>query len=206
MSSGRYKLMKLLMHGPRVNKNKPQIREAAKKNKWNIVRGDKVQVIGKHPEKGKQGIVSKVIHDLDRVIVEGVNMGPFQIKGDPDRGVKGQILQKERTIHYSKVSLIDPVSGLPTRIYKKYLEDGTKVRVAKKSGAIIPRPAILTQRKKPVSGIITESDTLDEDAWENTYDPNEASRWHIDGVSKRTAEAFAAATGIGNNSATNSSS
>mmetsp|Transcript_18658 Transcript_18658/g.24483 ORF Transcript_18658/g.24483 Transcript_18658/m.24483 type:complete len:201 (+) Transcript_18658:1-603(+) len=200
--------MKLLMHGPRVNKNKPSIREAAKKTKWNIVRGDKVQVIGKHPENGKQGIVTKVLHDLDRVIVEGVNIGPFQKKGDPDRGRKGEIVQKERTMHYSKVSLIDPVSGLPTRIYKKYLEDGSKVRVAKKSGAIIPRPAILTQRKKPISSIVTESDTLDEDAWEITYSPDQPSRWHTDGVSKRTAEAFAAKSGNGNNkvNATSSSS
>jgi large subunit ribosomal protein L24 len=50
------------------------------------------------------------------------------------------------------------------------MEDGTKVRVAKKSGAIIPRPAILQQRKRPQSVVVTDSCTSDADAvWEITY-------------------------------------
>jgi large subunit ribosomal protein L24 len=139
---------------------------------YNIVRGDKVQVIGRrHPERGKQGIVKEVLRKLDRVIVEGVNMGPRRIKGDPDRGIKGTTIMKERTIHYSAVNLVDPVTNQPTRVYRKYLEDGTKVRISKKSGAIIPRPDILTVRRKPVNAIVTKDDTSDEDAWEVTYQP-----------------------------------
>lgn len=165
--------MKLIMHGPNLNKFKPSVREAAKKTKWNIVRGDKVQIIGNHPEKGKQGIVTEVVREKDRVTVEGVNMGQRRYKGDADRGIKGQIVMKERSIHYSKVNLVDPVTGLPTRVYRKFLEDGTKVRISKKSGAVIPRPAVLTQRKKPLSSIVTESDTLDEEAWYVSYVPYE---------------------------------
>lgn len=162
--------MKELMK--KANKKKPQLLEAAKKTKWNIVRGDKVQVIGQHPEKGKQGIVKKVIREKDRVLVEGINMGPKHIKGDPDRGIQGFMVQKERTIHYSNVNLVDPVTGLPTRVTRKFLDDGTKVRVAKKSGAIIPRPEILKVRKSTPNSIVTESDTLDDDVWEVSYHPN----------------------------------
>ncbi len=111
------------------------------------VRGDKVEVIGHHPEKGKQGIVLEVNRKADRVRVEGVNLGVHCIKGDKERGQKGMQVMRERSIHYSNVNLVDPITNKPTRITKKYLEDGTKVRVAKKSGAIIPRPDIVDTQK-----------------------------------------------------------
>ena len=75
-------------------------------------------------------------------------------------------------MHYSNVNLVDPVTGLPTRVGRKILEDGSKVRVAKKSGAIIPRPEILLSRKRPQSVVATESCTNDADVvWEVTYQP-----------------------------------
>ena len=75
-------------------------------------------------------------------------------------------------MHYSNVNLVDPVTGLPTRVGRKMLEDGSKVRVAKKSGAIIPRPEILLQRRRPQSLSVTESCTSNADAvWEITYQP-----------------------------------
>jgi len=155
--------------GPR--KSKPVQEMAATKTRWNILRGDKVQVIGEHPEAGKQGNVMKVLRKLDRVIIEGVNLGVKRIKGKPDRGIKGRTTTKERTIPYRNVNLVDPVTGKPTRIYRKYLEDGTKVRISKKSGAIIPRPDILNFRKRPVNSVVTDKDTSEEDAWEVTYTP-----------------------------------
>ncbi|CAB9521243.1 protein L24 [Seminavis robusta] len=149
-------------------KPSPQLREAAKKTKWDIVKGDKVQVIGKHPERGKQGVVKVVLRYKDRVIVEGVNLGPKHVKGNPAVGLKSRVEQVERSIHYSKVNLVDPASGKPTRVYKKFLEDGTKVRVAKKSGAIIPKPD--PPAKIPPPAFVSDKDTVDEDVWEITYD------------------------------------
>ena len=177
--SSRGKLVNFLMKGghPRRKQNKPQIMEAAKKTKWNILRGDQVQVISRaHPECGKQGIVLKVDRLRDRVIVENVNMGSKNVKADPDRGRPGRTIRKERSMHYSNVNLVDPVTGQPTRVFKKFLEDGTKVRVAKKSGAIIPRPETLTARKRPKPMNVTESDTSsDEDVWDITYNPDEVT-------------------------------
>lgn len=102
---------------------------------------------------------------MDRVIVEGVNMGPRSIKGDKDKGIPGKVIQLERTMHYSNVQLVDPIQGIPTRIFKKILPSGEKVRISKKSGAIIPKPDVLKMRKKPISSIVTESCTSEDDAW-----------------------------------------
>ena len=138
---------------------------------WMVVRGDKVQVIGDHAEAGKQGVVRQVLRKQDRVIVQGVNLAAHHIKGNVDKGIKGRTVERERSLPYSQVSLVDPVTGKPTRAFHKILEDGAKVRVAKASGAIIPRPEILAFRKRPVNSVVTESDTLDEDVWQITYEP-----------------------------------
>lgn len=169
-SLARSRLSRIAQSAGKFSKPKPQLREAAKKTSWNILRGDKVQVIGKHPERGKQGVVLKVLRDMDRVIVEGVNLGKRNIKGDKDRGIPGKTIMKERTMHYSNVSLVDPSLGVPTRVFKKVLESGEKVRISKKSNTIIPRPDILEFRKKPVNSIVTDSCTAEDDAWEISYD------------------------------------
>mmetsp|Transcript_827 Transcript_827/g.1269 ORF Transcript_827/g.1269 Transcript_827/m.1269 type:complete len:174 (+) Transcript_827:170-691(+) len=170
----RQKMMKDLMKSGNPNIPKPALREAAKKTSWNIVRGDKIQVIGRHPESGKQGIVQKVIRKQDRVIIEGVNMAPRRVSGNPELGVKGTTVMKERSIHYSNVNLVDPLTNKPTRVFKKILEDGTKVRVSKKSGAIIPKPETLKVRQT-ANAIVTKSDTLDKEVWEITYEGPQAA-------------------------------
>jgi large subunit ribosomal protein L24 len=168
MSSARARLTRMLL-----NKSKPawkQPEPPSRNRKWGIVRGDKVQVVDKmHSDYEMQGIVLKVIRQLDRVIVSGVNVRNKHIKGDKDRGIPGRTIQKERTLKYSAVNLVCPVSGRPTRISKKFLEDGTKVRVAKVSGAIIPRPEILTRRKGGVKAPPTSSCTAEEDVWSVSY-------------------------------------
>jgi len=99
-----------------------------------IKKGDRVVVLtGK--DKGKTGDVKRVLPAESRVIVEGVNVvrrhqRPTQI--DP-----GGIKEKELPIHVSNVAHADPKSGEPTRVGFKTLKDGTKVRVAKKSGEVI---------------------------------------------------------------------
>ena len=164
--SARQRLTRIMAQmGPKKPKRLPN------RTRWNVLRGDKVQVVGHHPEKGKQGIVLQVFRDRDRVLVEGVNFGTKNIKGNPERGIQGRTIQRERTIPYSNVNLVDPVTGQPTRVTRQYLDDGSKVRVAKKSGAVIPRPDILTFRKRPVNNIVTESDTLEEAVWQVTYQP-----------------------------------
>jgi large subunit ribosomal protein L24 len=146
--------------------------------RWNIVRGDTVQVIDrKHPEYKKQGTVLAVLRDKNRVIVQDLNMGPKRIKGDAEKGLKGQTIMVERSIHYSNVNLVDPVTGFPTKVIYSFLEDGTKVRISKRSGAIIPKPDILKQKSVRSSITSEDSDTMDEDVvWGSTYEKR-VSKW-----------------------------
>ncbi|MCY0887420.1 MAG: 50S ribosomal protein L24 [Alicyclobacillaceae bacterium] len=100
-----------------------------------VKKGDKVIVIaGKN--KGSVGQVLAVLPKENRVIVEGVQVVKRHTKpnqNNPDGG----IIEKEASIHASNVALVDPKSGKATRIGHKFLEDGTKVRYAKKSGEVI---------------------------------------------------------------------
>lgn len=145
--------------------------------RWNIVRGDTVQVIDRnHPEYGKQGVVSAVIREKMRVVIENVNLGPRRIKPDKERGVKGETIMTERSLHYSNVNLVDPVTGFPTKVTYSYLEDGTKVRVSKRSGAIIPKPDVWKDKRRNMLGSEESDTTRDEDVWGITYEER-ASKW-----------------------------
>jgi large subunit ribosomal protein L24 len=96
--------------------------------------GDLVQVIsGK--DKGKQGKITKVIAEDDKVVVEGVNTVTRHSRPTP-RNQQGGKITKDAPIHASKVMPVDPETGKPTRVKIKVAEDGTKTRVAK-SGAQI---------------------------------------------------------------------
>ncbi|MCQ2114697.1 MAG: 50S ribosomal protein L24 [Bacteroidales bacterium] len=99
--------------------------------KIHIKKGDTVYVNAGN-DKGKTGKVLEVIVDKDRVIVEGVNMVSKHTKPNSAHP-QGGIVKQEAGIHVSNVNLIDPKSGKATRIGYK-VEDGKKVRYAKKSG------------------------------------------------------------------------
>jgi large subunit ribosomal protein L24 len=170
-TSARMRLTRILSAAsPGKRRPKPVVEAAKNKKRWNIVRGDRVQVIGDHPEKGKQGKVLTVLRKQDRVIVEGINVATKYIKGDPERNIPGRSVQQERSLPYHAVNLVDPVTNLPTRISYSFLEDGTKVRIAKKSGAVIPKPDILRFRTNPVRSHVTDSDTIAEDVWAITLE------------------------------------
>jgi len=114
---------------------------------WKIVRGDKVEILsGK--EKGKRGTILKVYRREQRVLVEGLNLvkrhTPSRSKDEP-----GGIVTKEAPVPLAAVSLLDPVQQVPTRTKWGFLEDGTKVRIASKSGAIIPKPEASKERRYP---------------------------------------------------------
>eukprot|EP00562_Extubocellulus_spinifer_P005411 CAMPEP_0178520068 /NCGR_PEP_ID=MMETSP0696-20121128/27194_1 /TAXON_ID=265572 /ORGANISM="Extubocellulus spinifer, Strain CCMP396" /LENGTH=199 /DNA_ID=CAMNT_0020150875 /DNA_START=147 /DNA_END=746 /DNA_ORIENTATION=- len=165
----RIKLTQTLMQTRK--KLKPQLAEAAKKKKWNIYRGDTVQVISRrHPEYGKQGKVLALFRDIDRVVVDGVNLGERKIPANEETGTPESRQTVPLSMHYSNVNLVDPVTGLPTRVHRSFLPDGTKVRISKRSGAVIPRPDREPYTK--TSRDPTESDTLEGDVWEVTYDKN----------------------------------
>ncbi len=102
--------------------------------RWRIRKGDKVIVISGR-DKGKNGAVLKVLRSENRVLVQGVNMVKRHTR--PSQVSAGGILEKEAPLHISNVALVDPKEGGPTRIGAKFLEDGRKVRVARRSGEVV---------------------------------------------------------------------
>ena len=106
--------------------------------KYNIIRGDRVRVI-RGNYRDMEGAVLEVIKDSGRVRVEGVNMRkrhqrPSQ--ANPDGG----IITFEAPIDISNVMLLDAATGDASRVRTRIEEDGTKERIAVKSGNPIPRP------------------------------------------------------------------
>jgi large subunit ribosomal protein L24 len=102
--------------------------------KLKIKKGDKVVVITGR-DKGKTGEVKQVLPAENRVVVDGVNM--VKRHTAPSAGNAGGIVEKEASIHVSNVAYVDPKTDKPTRIGYKTLEDGRKVRFAKRSGEIV---------------------------------------------------------------------
>ena len=99
--------------------------------------GDTVEVIsGKY--RGQQGKVLEVLTEKDRVRLEGVGVVKKHLKPGRDPKVpQGGIVEDNPTVHISNVLPLDPTSGKASRVGYKVLEDGKKVRVAKKSGEVI---------------------------------------------------------------------
>jgi large subunit ribosomal protein L24 len=104
--------------------------------KFKIKKGDRVVVVSGR-DRGKQGEVLRVVRKDDRLIVHGVNMIKRHTR--PSAGNSGGIVDKEASIHISNVAHIDPSTSRPSRIGYKILEDGRKVRFAKRSGEVIDR-------------------------------------------------------------------
>ena len=98
-----------------------------------IKKGDKVIVLTGR-DKGKTGEVTQVLPKEDRVVVSGINVVKRHQR--PSQTTPGGIVEKNASIHVSNVALVDPKSGEATRVGFK-VEDGKKVRVAKKSGEVI---------------------------------------------------------------------
>lgn len=99
-----------------------------------IKKGDHVIVLAGR-DKGKHGEVVKMMPKENRVLVRGVNV--VRRHQRQTASLEGGIISKEAPIHISNLSLEDPKDGKPTRVGFKFLDDGTKVRFAKRSGEVI---------------------------------------------------------------------
>ncbi|MCJ7753631.1 MAG: 50S ribosomal protein L24 [Thermoanaerobaculales bacterium] len=103
-----------------------------------IKKGDTVEVVaGK--DSGKRGRVLVVDRDRERLVIEGVNMIKRHTRPNPQKNVKGGIVEREAPVHVSNVMVLSPDSGQRSKIGYRILDDGRKVRVAKVDGAILDR-------------------------------------------------------------------
>ena len=108
--------------------------------KIRIRKEDTVLVIaGKDRDLQKPRRVLQVLRDEDRVLVEGVHTVKRHTRPNPQKNVKGGIVEREAPIHVSNVQLIDPETKRPTRVGSQTLADGRRVRIARRSGAAIDK-------------------------------------------------------------------
>jgi large subunit ribosomal protein L24 len=101
-----------------------------------IRKGDRVVVLAGR-DRGKEGEVLKVLPKEDRVVVQGVMT--IRRHERPSARSAGGIVTKEAPVHVSNVAHVDPQDGKPTRVGFKFLDDGRKVRYAKRSGELLDR-------------------------------------------------------------------
>ena len=101
-------------------------------SKLHIKKGDTVYV-NSGEDKGKTGVVLKVLVKENRAIVEGVNMVSKHTKPSA-KNPQGGIVKQEAPVHISNLNVVDPKSGKPTRVGRRMSSEGTLVRYSKKSG------------------------------------------------------------------------
>lgn len=122
---------------PLVYRKAKRVRmKAPVRQKLHITKGDLVQVVS-GDDKGKRARVLRVNPKSGRVTVEGVNVVKRHRKAT--QTTEAGILEFPAPIHHSKVMLVDPKTGAPTRIRRRVDTDGTLERIAVKSGEPIPR-------------------------------------------------------------------
>jgi large subunit ribosomal protein L24 len=108
--------------------------------KQRIKKEDSVIVVsGKDRDLTKPRRVLQVLPRQSRVLVEGVNVVKRHTRPNPQKNIKGGIMEREQPIHVSNVMLVDPDTKKPTRVGRKVLEDGKRVRVARRSGELIDK-------------------------------------------------------------------
>jgi len=103
-----------------------------------IKKNDNVVVTGGR-DRGKRGRVLRVIPDKTRVVVEGVNFVKRHTRPNPQRNIKGGIVEREASLHLSNVQLVCPECSEPTRIGRRLLEDGRRVRFCRKCNGVVDK-------------------------------------------------------------------
>jgi large subunit ribosomal protein L24 len=103
-----------------------------------IRRNDNV-IVTTGKDRGKRGRVLKVLPAKNRLIVEGVNFIKRHTKPNPQRQIKGGLVEREAALHASNVQLVCPDCGKPTRLGRRILGDGRKVRICRKCEGVVDR-------------------------------------------------------------------
>ena len=90
-------------------------------------------------DRGKRGRVLRVMPDKSRVIVEGVNFIKRHTRPNPQKQIKGGIVEREASVHASNVQIVCPECGKPTRTGHRTLNDGTRVRICRKCEGVMDK-------------------------------------------------------------------
>ena len=103
------------------------------------IRKNDTVVVTAGKNNGKRGRVLKVIPSSNRLIVEGVNIIKRHTKPNPQRQIKGGLVEREAPLHASNVQVVCPECGKATRIGRRVLGDGRKVRICRKCEGVVDK-------------------------------------------------------------------
>ena len=103
------------------------------------VRKNDVVVVRAGKDRGKRGRVLRVVSETNRLVVEGVNIVKRHTRPNPQKNIKGGIVEREAPIHASNVMLLDPDTNEPTRLGIRTLPDGRRVRISRKNGTVVDK-------------------------------------------------------------------
>jgi large subunit ribosomal protein L24 len=103
-----------------------------------IRKNDNVVVITGR-DRGKRGRVLRVLRAKGRLVVEGVNFIKKHTKANPQKNIKGGIVERESALHASNVQMICPECGAPTRLGSRRLDDGRRVRFCRKCKGVVDK-------------------------------------------------------------------
>ena len=103
-----------------------------------IRKNDQVEVLsGK--DQGKRGRVLRIMPARSRAIVERVNMLKRHTRPNPQRNIKGGVVEREGSLHVSKLMVVCPECNKPSRVRHKVLSDGRKVRTCASCDGVIDK-------------------------------------------------------------------
>jgi len=105
-------------------------------NRFKVKKNDQVIVLSGR-DKGKRGRVIEVLTKKGKVLIEGVGMIKKHVRPNRQRGIAGGVVPREAPIDISNIMVLEPSTRKPTRVGYQTLQDGRKVRVSKKTGAVI---------------------------------------------------------------------
>jgi large subunit ribosomal protein L24 len=103
-----------------------------------IKKNDDVVVLAGR-DRGKRGRVLSVAPGKGRLVVEGVNKVKRHTRPNPQKNIQGGIVEREASLHISNVQLVCPECGEPTRVGRRRLDDGRRVRVCRKCNGVVDK-------------------------------------------------------------------
>ena len=103
------------------------------------IRKNDTVVVTAGKDSGKRGRVLRVLPVKNRLIVEGVNLIKRHTRPNPQKNIKGGIVEREASLHASNVQLVCPECGAMTRVGHRVLNDGRKIRVCRKCEGVVDK-------------------------------------------------------------------
>ena len=103
------------------------------------IRKNDTVIVTTGKDRGKRGRVLKVLPEKNRLVIEGVNFISRHTRPNPSKNIKGGIMKREAPLHASNVQIICPECSARTRIGRRTLGDGRKVRICRKCEGVVDK-------------------------------------------------------------------